>query len=348
MLGPNCWVALLSRDRTPPVSFLPMKSVVVRAPTRLDFGGGWTDVPPYATEEGGRVCNIAIDRYAEVRLEATPSSQGSDLTISADSTLAKAAARRAGVKGVRSTIRSDFPTGAGLGGSSAVGIAMAAALRTWKGLPISDREALVQESREVEVQDVGIAGGWQDHFAAAYGGALDITFGTTNRARPLPLSDGVRAEIEQRCLVFYTGQSRISGDTITAVLDAYAAREPRVLDALDGMKRLAGEMSGALEAGDIDALGCLLAAHWRFQRSLHPSIPTPRIDDVLAAAAGAGALGGKALGASGGGCVVVVARPGTEDAIRQAVTPLAQPLEFSVDIDGVRILSIDGAVHDGH
>ena len=283
-----------------------------------------------------------------MRLEATPSSQGSDLAIGADFTLAKAATRRAGVHGVRSTIRSDFPTGAGLGGSSAVGVALAAALRTWKGLPISDRQVLVQESREVEVLDVGIAGGWQDHFAAAYGGALDLTFGVNNSARCLALPDRVRAEIEQRCLVFYTGQSRISGDTITAVLDAYAAREPRVLEALDGMKRLAGEMSAALEAGDIDALGRLLEAHWRFQRSLHPSIPTPRIDSVLEAAAGAGALGGKALGASGGGCVVVVARPGTEDAIRRAVTPLAQPLEFSVDTDGVRVLTIDGAVHDGH
>lgn len=324
-----------------------MKSVVVRAPTRLDFGGGWTDVPPYTTQEGGRVCNVAIDRYAEVRLEAIPAAQGSDLAISADSTLARAATRRAGVTGVRSTIRSDFPTGAGLGGSSAVGIALAAGLRTWKGLPVGDRGSLVEESRAVEVLDVGIAGGWQDHFAAAFGGALDLTFGSTNSVRCLPLPDRVRAEIERRCLVFYTGQSRISGDTITAVLDAYEAREPRVLDALGGMKRLAGEMSAALEAGDIDALGHLLGAHWPLQRSLHPSIPTPRIDDVLDVARRAGALGGKALGASGGGCVVVVARSGTEDAIRAAVGALAQPLEFSVDTDGVRILTIDGEVHDG-
>jgi D-glycero-alpha-D-manno-heptose-7-phosphate kinase len=324
-----------------------MKSVVVRAPTRLDFGGGWTDVPPYATQEGGRVCNIAIDRYAEVRLDAISGPAGSDLTISADSTLARAATRRAGVTGVRSTIRSDFPTGAGLGGSSAVGIALAAALHTWKGLPIGDRGSLVEESREVEVLDVGIAGGWQDHYAAAFGGALDLTFGAANSVRCLPLPDAVRAEIERRCLVFYTGQSRISGDTITAVLDAYAAREPRVLDALDGMKRLAGEMSDALETGDIDTLGRLLGTHWELQRSLHPSIPTPRIDQVLHDARAAGALGGKALGASGGGCVVVVARTGTEDAIRAAVGPFAQPLEFSVDTDGVRILTIDGVIHDG-
>ena len=131
------------------------------------------------------------------------------------------------------------------------------------------------------------------------------------------------------------------------MLDAYDARESRVLDALDGMKRLAGEMSNAVAGGDIDALGGLIGAHWLLQRSLHTSIPTARIDDVLDVAAGAGALGGKALGASGGGCVVIVARTGTEDAIRAAVGPLAQPLEFSVDTDGVRILTIDGEVHDG-
>ena len=320
-----------------------MFSLVVRAPTRLDFGGGWTDVPPYSVEQGGRVCNVAIDRYAQVHISEHALSGDGDVRIAADSTLATAAIARAGVTGIRSTIRSDFPTGAGLGGSSAVGIALAVALRTWRGLPTDDRALLIAESREVEVHDAGIAGGWQDHFAAAYGGGLDISLGVTNTVRPLHLSDHVLEQLPRRCLVFYTGQSRMSGDTIHAVLEAYAARDAKVLRALHHMKTLAGDMALAIERGDLDALGELLGEHWRHQRSLHPSIPTPRIDAALEAARRAGALGGKALGASGGGCVAVMARSGSEDAVREAVSPLARPLAFGIDTVGVHITAVDGS-----
>ncbi|MGQ0647269.1 MAG: GHMP family kinase ATP-binding protein [Gemmatimonadaceae bacterium] len=317
-----------------------MNSVVVRAPTRLDFGGGWTDVPPYSTERGGRVCNLAIDRYAEVRIQSAPTNE-MDVRIAADSTLARAAVQRAGVTGIRSSIRSDFPTGAGLGGSSAVGVAMSGALRTWRGIPITDRGAIAEESRGVEVEEAGIAGGRQDHYAAAFGGALDLTFDDHTSVRSLALSEQVRRHLERRCLVFYTGQSRISGDTIVAVLDAYAAGDARVLTSLERMKELAAEMSPLLERGDLDALGEAVGEHWVHQRALHPSIPTPRIDEVLATARRAGAIGGKALGASGGGCVLVVAASGTEEAVRAAVSPLALPLAFRMDNEGLRLVSIE-------
>ena len=322
-----------------------MKTVVVRAPTRIDFGGGWTDVPPYSAREGGRIVNVAIGRYAEVRLERAAATE-LDVRLAADSALAAAAIRRAGVSGVRSTIRSGFPTGAGLGGSSAVGVALAGALRVWRGLPIADRGDLAEESRAVEVEEAGIPGGRQDHYAAAFGGALDLTFGERTEVRPLTLDDRVRECLEDRCLVFYTGQSRISGDTITAVLDAWSSGSGRVREALARMKELAAAMAPILVAGDLDALGSAVDEHWAHQRELHPSIPTPRIDEVLARAKAAGAVGGKALGASGGGCVMVVARAGASDSVRRAVAPIASPLDFVVDRDGVRVVS-HGEGRDG-
>ena len=322
-----------------------MNSVVVRAPTRLDFGGGWTDVPPYTSEAGGRVCNVAINRYAEVTVAARRDAE-SDISLAADGALVNAAMKRNGVTGVRTSVRSDFPTGAGLGGSSAVGVALCAALRLWRGLPIDDRFALAKESREVEVSEAGIAGGWQDHFAAAFGGALDLTFTIDTHVRQLAITHETRSELERRCLVFYTGQSRISGDTITAVLTAYRLREPAVVQALAAMKELAVAMPAALESGDLDRLGELIGAHWRHQRSLHTSISTPRIEEVLHAATRAGALGGKALGASGGGCVAVIARRGAEAAISAAVSPLARALPFHLDVAGVQVVSVDGVRRD--
>jgi D-glycero-alpha-D-manno-heptose-7-phosphate kinase len=309
-----------------------MNALIARAPTRLDFGGGWTDVPPYSDEEGGFVCNIALARYATVRVcAADPGEASIDTRRATDTALAEAAVRRAGVRDVTVVVSSDFPLGAGLGGSSAAGVAVAGALAAWRGAPL-DRAALAEQSRAIEVEDLRVPGGRQDHYAAAYGGALGLSFGEETRVRRLPLSPSLKASLERRCIVAYTGQSRISGDTITAVLDAYRARDPRVLHALGHMKSLAREMADALCAEDVDALGTLVSEHWVHQRSLHPSIPTPLIDAILERARAAGARGGKALGASGGGCVLVIAGEDNADAVAAAVTELA-PHAVPVEID---------------
>lgn len=316
-----------------------MTSIVARAPTRLDFGGGWTDVPPYSEEEGGFVCNIAITRYATVRLRPAQRDERSvDTRRAADSALAEAAVRRAGVSGITIEIASDFPLGAGLGGSSAAGVAVSGALAMLRGDPI-DRAVLAEQSRAIEVQDLGVPGGRQDHYAAAYGGALALTFGDDTRVRRLSLSRACRESLERRCVVVYTGESRISGDTITAVLDAYRDRNRRVLHALGRMKALARAMADELCANDVDELGELVWEHWQHQRSLHPSIPTPLIDSILERARAVGARGGKALGASGGGCVLIIASDDSVDRVKAAVTELAPDI-MPIAIDEVGLTCI--------
>jgi D-glycero-alpha-D-manno-heptose-7-phosphate kinase len=318
--------------------FVDMQSLIARAPTRLDFGGGWTDVPPYSSEQGGCVCNVAIARHAVARVR--PSRNGEPPAApaegrSGDHALALAALRRARIPEIHVVLTSDFPVGAGLGGSSAAGVAVLGALGTWRGDPI-DPAALAEQSRQLEVEDLGIPGGRQDHYAAAFGGALGLWFDETTTVRQLPLSPAMREAIERRCIVAYTGQSRISGDTITAVIDAYRAREARVLSALARMKALAASMIDAFGRQCLDDVAALVGEHWASQRALHPAIPTPVIDELLARAAAAGAIGGKALGASGGGCVLAIAADGCEDAVRRAMTSLAEPLEIRVDERGFR------------
>jgi D-glycero-alpha-D-manno-heptose-7-phosphate kinase len=311
-------------------------ALIARAPTRLDFGGGWTDVPPYSEEEGGFVCNVAIARYATVRIRPAEAEHGFiDTRRASDSTLAEAAVRRAGVRDIMIEIESDFPLGAGLGGSSAAGVAVNGALSAWRGIAV-DRAALAEQSRAIEVEDLGVPGGRQDHYAAAYGGALALTFGDETRVRRLPLAPALKAALERRCVVVYTGQSRISGDTITAVLGAYRNRDRRVLHALARMKALAHAMADELCQQNLDDLGELVWEHWQHQRSLHPTIPTPLIDEILARARTAGARGGKALGASGGGCVLVIAGEDNVDAVTAAVTELAPHLiPIRVDESGI-------------
>ena len=311
-----------------PLSAPAVRTLLARAPARLDFGGGWTDVPPYGAEMGGFVCNLAIARYAVVtfREGASPASSVDDLT--------RAAVRRARLDGVGVALTTDFPPGAGLGGSSAVGVALQGAIASWRGEAV-DRDELARRSRAVEVDELGVAGGWQDHYAAAFGGALGLTFTDEIAVRELPLDDALAAELERRCIVAYTGVSRISGATITAVLDAYRERAAPVVRALARMAELARAMADAITARSIDDLGALVDEHWIHQRALHPRITTPGIERALGAAREAGAIGGKALGASGGGCILSIASDGRERDVRDAVARVATLVPFGVDRKGV-------------
>jgi D-glycero-alpha-D-manno-heptose-7-phosphate kinase len=311
-----------------------------RAPTRIDFGGGWTDVPPYPEERGGRVCSIAIDRHAVIT--AWPLAEASDAVSieverAGEDRLLAAAAAHARVRGVRLALRNDFPVGSGLGGSSAAGVAMQALIAALNGED-ADPGSLAELSRKIEVEEMGIAGGRQDHYAAAVGGALDLTFADRVSVRRLTLSHDLRAILPARCLLLHTGESRISGETITAVMDAYSGKDRRVVDALDRMASLAAGMAEALERGDLAALAGMVDEHWSHQRALHPSITTERIEEIFARAQRAGSIGGKALGASGGGCVIVLV-PDDEAArrLRESVAGLATELRWNIDDQGVTI-----------
>ena len=314
----------------------PPKEFAIRAPVRIDFGGGWTDVPPYDVEQGGFVCNVAIARYSTVRVRPAPHSTSLELAIvrPSDAALLKAAASRYNIRGARFSLNNDFPVAAGLGGSAAAGVACTAAAFKWLG-ESHTRQEIAEASRELEVRELGIAGGRQDHYAAALGGALGIRFGKTVEAKPIPLTPAIIADLPRRCLVVYTGESRISANTITAVLNAYRAENSTVRIALQRMRELAEEMARALAMGDFDYLGSLVGEHWQHQRSLDPAIPTPVIDLIIATAIGAGANGCKALGASGGGCVLIIAPADRLPEIRRLVSAHGKIIDFTIDSTGV-------------
>ncbi|MBA2686447.1 MAG: hypothetical protein H0U66_18325 [Gemmatimonadaceae bacterium] len=311
-----------------------MREVVARAPVRVDFGGGWTDVPPYTFEQGGCVCNLAIASYARATLRAH--AHGVEVSADGDDSLGDAALRVGALENVRLEQTSEFPRGAGLGGSSAAGVAVQAAIAAWRD-ERPGRSELAERSRALEVDELGIAGGFQDHYAAAYGGALALSFGAETTATRIPLSDALVNTLERQCIIAYTGESRISGATITAVLDGYRDRVPHIVSALAKMRALAMQMIDALTREDVDALGELVGEHWVLQRSLHEKITTPPIEAVLDGARAHGALGGKALGASGGGSVVIISPVERVDEVREHVSTIARLLPFVVDREGVHI-----------
>lgn len=330
----DCWdTVIFSRVKRSPAA---RRTVVARAPTRIDLGGGWTDVPPYCDEQGGYVCNIAIDCHAiaTVREER----YGDPPTDSSVSPLVAAALRRTETTGATVEVESRFPHGSGLGGSSSAVAAILGALARWHGRAFESAEGratMAEHGRRIEVEDLHISGGRQDHYAATHGGALGLTFTDVVTVQRLHVSPATIREFERRSTLVYTGESRISGETIRAVLDAYRGRNTAVRNALASMKALGRTMAAALETGNLDELGALVAEHWIHQRSLHPAIPTARIDEIVTRAQAAGACGWKATGASGGGCVWVLARTGTADVVRAEIAPLGEIIPFRVDTQGL-------------
>lgn len=314
--------------------------VTASAPTRIDFGGGWTDVPPWPEEQGGFVCNLAIERRATVTLTCSKTRSKTPQPAEHANTnpLALAALRKAGLQNVSVAIQTDFPVEAGLGGSSAIGVALAAASAHLQQRSLHPND-LAEWSRELEVAELGIAGGFQDHYAAAWGGALALTCRHTRIAEPIPLSDNCIDQLEQSLTLVYSGQSRISAKTISAVLDAYRARNPQTVHALRQMADIARSMSAALAAGNIDQLAHLVDEQWQHQRSLHPKITTERIDAIEQLTRKAGATGFKALGASGGGCVLVCSPPQYTAQVRAAAALGGQVLPWRVARSGVQIVT---------
>lgn len=315
-----------SRTATP----VSPSRITASAPSRVDLAGGWTDVAPYTTDVGGAVCNIAIELRAHATV--TPAVE----SVPPAEALMRAAWLRAGSPAVELQLTSAIPHSSGLGGSSSAGVALAAALAAFQGRTL-DPQALAELSRSTEVDTMGLAGGCQDHYAAAYGGALLLRCGAVTTPEPIALTDATISEFEARAMIAFTGESRMSSNTITAVLNAYRDSEPQTCDSLRTMAELAVEMAEALRLGDIDRLGTLLSQQWTAQRALHPTITTPLIDRIVADVASAGALGCKALGASGGGCVLVIAERDRVAAVRDALAHHASLLPLRVARTGVQV-----------
>ena len=285
------------------------------APVRLDFAGGWTDVPPYATEVGGVVVNAAIelrahatvepaDRYElrsdDLELTLHPS-EPTDFEKNGELDLLKAAVRMTGIGPCRIHTRSEAPPGSGLGSSGALDVALVAALAAEAGERPLPGE-LAERAWRLEAVEAALPGGRQDQYAAALGGFHRLGFSDAGvTVEPLVLDQDVRAELAARLVVCYTGRSRVSAAAIARVMTAYVKRDPVVTGALRGLAEVADAMAAALRAGDLTRVGALLSRNWALQQALDPGMSTPEMSRLERLMHEAGALGGKAAGAGAGG-----------------------------------------------
>ncbi|HVH68475.1 MAG TPA: hypothetical protein VM716_11440 [Gemmatimonadales bacterium] len=293
------------------------------APVRLDFAGGWTDVPPFSAREGGVVVNAAIDLMARAELQLGGSlirlvaedlgqvvecANSGGLVPDGRLDLLKAGLRMLPVQAhCTLTTRSDAPPGSGLGSSGAMDVALVAVLASARGERPTGRD-VAEQAWYLETVEAKIPGGRQDQFAAALGGFHRLSFHDPDVGiEPITLDPAFAEALERRVVVCYTGTSRVSGATIARVMAAYERGDPVVTSALRAMKDVALEMGEALRAADLSRVALLLSANWTQQQRLDAGMCTPEMAGLERALRGVGALGGKAAGAGAGGSMFFVA-----------------------------------------
>jgi D-glycero-alpha-D-manno-heptose-7-phosphate kinase len=323
------------------------------APTRIDLAGGTLDIWPIsqliedavtvnvavrlaagasvAPRRDRRVAVVSVDRGREVAHDLPLGASAFRGPLSWLMRLTHAFAP--GIP-LTLTCRAEAPAGAGLGGSSALGIAVGAALAQATGEQIS-KDALLLRVMNLETREIGVPTGNQDYLAALWGGLAAYRHRVDGVARqPLPHAKA----LESRLVLAYTGEPRQSGFSNWDMFRRYVEKDVATRRRMETIARLARSMRDAMLAGDLDEAGRLLGEEGRLRYSLAPSVATEALRAADGAARRAGALGAKVCGAGGGGCMVAFTREGQRDEVAEAIARTgASLLDVRVSRRGVAI-----------
>ncbi len=321
------------------------------APTRIDLAGGTYDIwPLYLLHERAQTINAALSLRAHCALTSrrdyrvslvsddtgeTVEAAGPDALGVEALPLVARLVRHFGARGVEVRTRSESPVGAGIAGSSAMNVALAAALAAWTGRPLAD-EALLTLAMNIEAQVIGVPTGVQDYRPALYGGVSAVELDVTGVRRvPLVVEP---IDLEQRLVVAYTGASRQSGINNCDVMVRRLNGDRLVTDAFDGIRDAAIGVRDALERADWPGVAHHLNAEWTHRKRLAPTVTTGAIDALLARASAAGATAGKVCGAGGGGCLVCLTDPDRRRQVSAALASAgAKVLACTIDMQGVTL-----------
>jgi D-glycero-alpha-D-manno-heptose-7-phosphate kinase len=325
--------------------------IVSRAPVRFSLGGGGTDLPSYSREHGGFLVAAAIDKY--VNLCVSPRFQQNirlaysktelvDTVDQIEHPLFREALRFVGIpRALEAHSIADVPANTGLGSSSTFTVALLNALHVFKREFVGT-EQLAQEACHIEIDTLKEPIGKQDQYIAAYGGITAFTFdkdGTVHTER-LPVSDDVIDQLENSLLIFYSGIERSASKVLQEQATTVKADKDSAVAKMHRIKEMGYEVKKLLLGGDMDRYGEILHEHWMNKRKLAASMTDSVIDEHYEAARAAGAIGGKLMGAGGGGFFMFYVRPTERRKVYEAMTARGlRQLRFRFDFDGARILA---------
>ncbi|MBK8258469.1 MAG: sugar kinase [Polyangiaceae bacterium] len=325
--------------------------IVSRAPVRFSLGGGGTDLPSYSDRFGGYVVSAAIDKYIyvsanrrffpSIRLSYSKTEIVTDVdTI--DHPIFREALRMTKIdSSIELVSVADLPANSGLGSSSSFTVALLNALHTIKREFVSSQK-LAEEACELEMVRLGEPVGKQDQYIAAFGNVTAFTFERDGsvHVEPVPVSDDVLDELQNNLVILWSGVERPA----KVVLGEQGARlrdlNPDTVARMHTIKSLGHDVYRLLVKGDLDTFGELLHEHWIAKRKVASKMTDDTLDEHYEAARRAGAIGGKLMGAGGGGFFMFYVRPGDRRKFVEQMTERGlRPLRFHFDMDGARIVA---------
>lgn len=339
-----------------------------KAPLRLGLAGGGSDVSPYSDIYGGLILNATINLYAYCTIEETDDDsitinaydanchksyhKSKYLDIDGDAILIKGVYNRIikdfgfDALSFKITTYNDAPAGSGLGTSSTMVVCILKAFVEWKSLPLGDYE-LSRLAYEIERKDLGLSGGKQDQYAAAFGGFNYMEFLQNDIVivNPLKIKRWIIDELEASILLFFTGRSRSSAKIIEEQKKNTSEGDNEAVEAMHKIKQSAIDMKLAILKGDIDSFADIIRDGWENKKKMAMNINNPIIQEAMDTAINAGAKAGKVSGAGGGGFIMFVVEPTKKKNVENALKKLngfVMPFQFSDGgVHGWKIYSTD-------
>jgi D-glycero-alpha-D-manno-heptose-7-phosphate kinase len=333
-----------------------------RSPLRISFCGGGTDVSPYFEEKGGVVLSTTIDKYSYATLIPKEGRviqvESLDFDIMAkydvdhqlvyDGELDLVKAVINTIEGANNSgfdlfLHSDAPPGSGLGSSSTMTVTIVGLMRQWLQKPWTNYD-IAQLAYHIERTVLGIKGGKQDQYAATFGGFNFIEFHSDYTiVNPLRISPVILNELEYHLLLCYTGKTRLSARIIETQVQGYVEKQAASMAALDELKQITVDMKNALLQGHLNDFGSLLHDAWVNKKQLARQITSQSIDLLYETARKHGALGGKILGAGGGGYLLVYCPFDKKHIIATELEKTGgQVVKFGFDEKGLQTWEVDG------
>jgi len=324
--------------------------IIVRSPLRITLGGGGTDLPSYYSDHEGFLIAAAIDKYVYVTA-IKPFAPGIYLKYSSiehvdrvdevQHPIIRESLKQFphDVPQIEITTLADIPAGTGLGSSGSFTTALLRALHAQERGIVHPRE-LAEQACTIEIEKLGEPVGKQDQYIAAYGGITCFTFqrnGTVD-ATPLAIDDEFRFALEDNLLLFFTGFSRSAGAILKDQDSRTKSNDNAMIDNLHYVKDLGLRSKAALEARDLPTFGALMHEHWEHKRRRSGGMSNPKIDEWYNLALQSGALGGKLIGAGGGGFLMFLAED--KSRLRHAMREAGLPeVRFHFDFEGTKIVA---------
>ncbi|TFG21849.1 MAG: hypothetical protein EU533_04945 [Promethearchaeota archaeon] len=290
-----------------------------KTPVRIAFGGGATDVEPYSSEYGGFVVNATINKHFAVKIDYN---NGNNIKIfrdtelihnlelsnelKLDSDLIKGVMYYLNVKdGIDISFHADPPKKAGLGASASLSCALIAGILKLQGKEIN-KNSVAEMAFQVEDKILKNAGGRQDQYAAVYGGfnSLEFQGGSKVIVENLNISNSLKSELEDRLILYYTGQEHVSGDLVKDQIKSYKSKKEKSKSYLDQLKEIAYNIKDTIISEDLESFGILLNKDLEVKRKFNPRLVTKFMNNLNKGMIKRGAIGGRVCGAGGGGCMI--------------------------------------------